>query len=111
MHRDMSEINIILKEIKNSPSAGIREFHVKRDSNRIIFISEIKYLTEIGCDHSFQIHLMRFFQHDLAEINIVFNDQYYLISAQNIIAVIAHIVNDLIQYIEVVTYLDRWYRL
>ena len=67
----------------------------------LIFISEIKYFSKISCDHYFQIHFMRFFHHDLCKPNIIFNNQHYLIITYNIVPVITHFINDLIQYIQV----------
>src|SRR4029079_15149330 len=81
VNRYMPEVDIIFKQIKYSPSAGIWKFYVECNSNRIVFIYHIKYISKTTRYHYFQIHFMSSFYHDLSKAYIIFDHQYNFISA------------------------------
>src|SRR4030095_8168027 len=53
MDRYMPEINIVLEQIQNSPSTSIRKFYIKCYSNWVVFINQVKYITEMSGHYYF----------------------------------------------------------
>src|SRR5215213_2974048 len=81
MNRDVSEVDIVFKQVKNSPATCVRQFYIKRYRNWVVFISEIKHIAKAGCYHYFQIILVCFVNHDLSKTKVVFYYQYYFVVA------------------------------
>src|SRR5215213_534425 len=97
--RNVTEIDVVLEQIKNPPTACIRQFYIQCDCNGVILVDQVEDITKIGSHHDPQIHFMCFLDHDLSKPHIIFHHEHYLVAGNDIIAVISHFVDDLIQHI------------
>src|SRR5215207_3475228 len=85
VYRNVPEVDIIFKEIKYSPTTGVREFYIKCNSNWIVFIGQLKHFTKAGCYHNLQICFVCFVNHDLGKTKIIFYYQNHLVMTEYVV--------------------------
>src|SRR5688572_30583075 len=101
MNRNVPVLEIVSQQVKDFPSAGIRQFYIQRDCNWCKTVNEIKYIDVTHCNDCFKTVLMRFLDKYFTEVKIVLNYKHNLIMWLNGIAIIARIVDHFIDQIQI----------
>ena len=97
MHRNMPEVNIIFKQIKNSPSAGIRQFNIECNSNRdYIYLQDQTHHRKLVATTTFRSISCAFSIMIFAKRISSSTTNTTLSVAHNVIPVIPDFINDLI---------------
>ena len=111
MNRNVSEVDIVFKQVKYPPTTRIRQFNIQRDRNRIVFIGEVKDFTEIRCHDRLQLLVVCFVQHDLGKVDIILHNEHNFVRRENIVPVIANLINYFTEDIKIIAHLDCRHRL